>query len=201
MGEILERSRELGLLLNADNVQRNVTFLCHCCACCCHLVSGITESGFPNTIVTSNYLVRVDPEQCNACGLCLRACPIGALGRAGAARQRPVVDDALCLGCGVCVTRCRQGGLRLERRGRRVFLPETTFERVILQRLERGTLQNLLFDDPSRADHRWMRALVGGLLRLGPVRRALVGDLFRSTFLRALGGGAKLAGMAELVEL
>jgi ferredoxin len=199
--DILVRSRELGLLVNADNVQRRVTFMCHCCACCCHLVRGITEFGYPNTIVSSNYLVRSDLERCNACGLCLRACPVGALGEPLGTRQQPTVDESRCLGCGVCVTRCRQAALRLESRTRRVFHPETTFERVILQRLERGTLQHLLFDHPNRVDHRWMRALLGGLLRLGPVRRALVGDLLRSTFLRALAQGAKLAGVGEFVGL
>jgi len=41
------RSRELGLVLNADNVQRNVTFMCHCCGCCCNVLRGISRHGYP----------------------------------------------------------------------------------------------------------------------------------------------------------
>ena len=39
----IARSRDLGLVLNADNVQRNVTFMCHCCGCCCNVLRGISR--------------------------------------------------------------------------------------------------------------------------------------------------------------
>ncbi len=54
----VERSRELGLVMNADNVQRNVTFICHCCGCCCNALAGLTEHGYTAAIVTSSYIAR-----------------------------------------------------------------------------------------------------------------------------------------------
>ncbi len=51
--DTIARSRELGLVLNADNVQRNVTFICHCCKCCCNALKGISKHGFPHTVVTA----------------------------------------------------------------------------------------------------------------------------------------------------
>jgi len=48
----------------------------------------------------------------------------------------------------------------------------TTFERIILQCLERGTLQNQLFDNPASLTHAFARACLGGFLRLTPVKRA-----------------------------
>ena len=60
MLENLARSRELGLVFNADNVQRNITFMCHCCGCCCNVLLGITRHGFPNTVVTSSYIAGSD---------------------------------------------------------------------------------------------------------------------------------------------
>ena len=59
----LARSRELGLVLNADNVQRNVTFMCHCCGCCCNVLRGITCHGYPNAVVTSNYIAEPDTRR------------------------------------------------------------------------------------------------------------------------------------------
>ncbi len=57
------------------------------------------------------------------------------------------------------------------KREQRVIHPESTFERVILQCLEKGTLENQLFADPRRLDQKSLRALLGGFLRLPAVKR------------------------------
>jgi ferredoxin len=200
--EQLDRSREMGLVLNADGVRRDVGFICHCCGCCCNVLLGISRFGYPHAVLTSSFIAEVDDVLCEGCGKCKKACPIQAISlerlpqpRDG--RQvRAKVDGAFCLGCGVCALRCETRALKLRKRERRVIHPETTFERMILQCLEIGNLQNLLFDDPDRVTHRFMRAFVGGVLRLPPVKRALLGDVLRSRFLAALASGAARGGEA-----
>jgi hypothetical protein len=78
----------------------------------------------------------------------------------------------------------------LEKRRQRVFHPEDSFERVILQSLERGTLQNLIFDNPNSRTEHFMRHLLGGFLRLSPVKRALMSETLRSRFLTAFRNAA-----------
>jgi hypothetical protein len=73
--------------------------------------------------------------------------------------------------------------MRLIPREQRVLLPENTVERVVLQALERGTLQNFLFNNPNLASHRFLRAVVGVFLTLPPVKRVMMGNTFRSRFL------------------
>jgi len=67
MLENLARSKEMGLVINADNVKNRATFLCHCCGCCCNLLLGISKFGYPNTLVTSTFIAITNEETCNGC--------------------------------------------------------------------------------------------------------------------------------------
>ena len=201
------RSRELGLVMNADNVQRNLTFICHCCGCCCNALAGLSKFGYANSVITSSYVAVSQDEHCKGCNFCEKACPVNAITMvpdpdpSTERKKKPQVDEDFCLGCGVCVTRCRNGAMGLEERGQRVIPPETTFRRVILSALERGTLQNQLFDNPSSLSQSFLRGLVGGFFKLTPVKRALMSKALRSRFLEAMESGIRRQGRAWATEL
>ena len=183
----LARSREMGLVFCADNVKNDISFICHCCGCCCNALAGLSKFGYPNAVVTSNFIARCESETCAECGDCSKACPINAIEMKP--DGGPEIDSRFCLGCGVCAVKCSNGSMRLVRREKRVLHPEDSFERVILQSLERGTLQNLLFANPQSLSHSFMRAFVGGFLKLPPVKKSLMSDTLRSRFLSAMRKG------------
>jgi len=206
--ERIEASKEASLVLNADNVQKNITFICHCCSCCCNLLAGIKEFGYPNTVVTSNFIAKVDQEKCGGvCGKCAKACAIGAItiepleNPTKRKRANCFINEDICLGCGVCALNCKSGVLKLVKRKKRVLHPETTFERVILQSLERGTLQNLLFANPQSITQDFMRGFVGGFLRLKPVKRALISNTLRSTFLAMIKAGSIVERKGHMINI
>lgn len=207
MADNFARSRELGLVLGADNVQKNVKFVCHCCKCCCGPLLGISKYGYPNAIVTSNYLAEIVDASCTGCGKCATACPIDAIAMSAAAnpdkkrKKDARVNTSICIGCGVCALKCPAKACVLARREQRVIHPETTFERLMLQCLEKGTLQNQIFASPKSINEKFLSAFIGGFLRLTPVKKALLSDTLRSRFLAAMKAGVVRQGKGWLTEV
>ncbi len=112
------------------------------------------------------------------CNSCRAICP--------GAKHTARVDEKMCLGCGVCVRNCPAGSLHLESRPERVLTPLDTTHRTIVMAIERGTLPELIFDNHVLFSHRALAAVLGVILRLSPVKKAMASHQLRSRYLEAL---------------
>ena len=110
---ILKQADEEGLVHICDNYQGSVSTICNCCSCCCAFMQAKRIGGL-DSFSPSNYVARVDADECVGCGTCEERCPMDAteVGDDGIS----VVDEELCIGCGVCVPGCDTGAVLLVRR-------------------------------------------------------------------------------------
>ena len=81
---------------------------------------------------------------------------------------------------------CEKGGLKLADRPQRVITPETAAHRYVAMAVERGKLQNLIWDEHALWSHRAMAAVFGAILKLPPLKRALASEQVRSRYLNRL---------------
>ncbi len=197
--DILEEAREAHLVQVADNVQRNVSFICNCCGCCCGMLTAMQTFNMPNAVVTSNYIMQVEEDACKGCTKCEKVCPIGAIQMvevddpereaAGKKKRKIAVrDEELCIGCGVCVPVCKFEALSMKARPQRIRTPENVFDRVATMAIERGKLGNLIFDDPDKLSHRALGRILSLIEKMPPYKALMAIEPLKSKFLKTMLG-------------
>ena len=201
--DALERSYDHNLVQIGENVRENPAFICNCCGCCCEALQAARRFSPMQPVATTNYIPTVKEETCVGCGKCEKACPIFAISvkemameaasesssesqGAGKKKKKAVVDTEICLGCGVCARNCPTKAIELQRRPVQVITPVNSTHRFVLQAIEKGTLQNLIFDNQAFANHRAMAAVFSTILQLPPLKQALASKQFKSIYLDKL---------------
>ena len=195
--EILEMSYGYNLVQMGENVRERPAFMCNCCGCCCEALEAVRRFAPMQPIATTNYLPKINPDECVSCGKCEKVCPILAISmqerEASVDKKKPVIDETICLGCGVCARNCPKKAITLQRRPVEVITPVNSTHRFVLQAIEKGTLQNLVFDNQAFANHRAMAAVFGTILRLPPLKQAMASRQFKSVYLDHLLAAQKKA--------
>lgn len=190
--DLLQQAYEKNLVQFGENVRQGVNFICNCCGCCCEAMIAARKFGILHPIHTSNFLPVIDEVQCNGCGKCVSACPVEAMTLVSANDpNHPKIKKAklnaeICLGCGVCVRNCSKNSLSLKERPQRVITPVNSTHRVVVMAIERGMLQNLIFDNRVLWNHRALAAVLGVILRLPPIKQTLASQQIKSHYLEAL---------------
>jgi formate hydrogenlyase subunit 6/NADH:ubiquinone oxidoreductase subunit I len=148
--------------------------------------------GLMHPVHTTRLIPEPVAANCSGCGKCVAACPVEAMTLVSAhdpgtpARKQARLDARICLGCGVCADVCARDGIRMRSRPERVITPLDSMHRTVRMAIERGKLQNLIFDNHALRSHRVMAAVLGAVLRLPPVKRSLARRQLRSRYLDGL---------------
>ena len=190
--ELLDEAYKHNLVQFGENVRERINFICNCCGCCCEAMIAARKFAFLNPVHTTNFLPVISESDCNGCGKCVTVCPVQAMTLVSANNpEQPnlkvaKLQEDRCLGCGICVRACSNGFIHLKTRSVRVITPLNGTHRAVVMAIERGKLQNLIFDNQVLWSHRAMAAVLGVILKLPPINQALASQQVKSRYLEAL---------------
>jgi ferredoxin len=148
--------------------------------------------GILHPVHTTNFIPQVQDEACKGCPICVGVCPVEAMTLVSAndprhpKKKKARVHEEICLGCGVCARVCPVDCISLRSRAKRVITPLNTSHRVVLMAIERGKLQNFIFDNQVLKSHRALAAVLGVILKLPPIKQAMASQQMKSSYLDAL---------------
>ena len=190
--ELLSKAYEHNLVQFGENVREGVNFICNCCGCCCEALIAARKFGHLHPVHTTNFLPVIEEETCNGCNRCAEICPVEAMSMVSAndpAKPRKKVarlNVDVCLGCGICANVCKPSAIHLEERQQRVITPLNSVHRVVVMAVERGNLQDLIFDNRLLVSHRALAALFGAILKLPPLKQVMASKQVKSRYLEYL---------------
>jgi formate hydrogenlyase subunit 6/NADH:ubiquinone oxidoreductase subunit I len=190
--ELLETAYSHNLVQFGDNVREDVSFICNCCGCCCEAMTTTRKFAILQPVHTTNFIPKIQDEVCTGCIKCVTVCPVEAMSLVSAndphhpKKKKARVNEKICLGCGICARVCPENCIGLESRDQRVITPLNTAHRVVVMAIEKGKLQELIFDNQALESHRAMAAVLGVILKLPPIKQAMASQQMKSIYLEAL---------------
>lgn len=191
--ELLHKACEYNLVQCGENVRNKVSFICNCCGCCCEAMVAAKKFGMLHPVQTTSYIPKIDEEKCTRCGKCIKACPIEAIEWVSNNKEtddksgkKVKINKEICLGCGVCVRRCPNNSIVLEKREEQIITPVNSVHRIVLMAIEKGKLQELIFDNQAFASHRAMAAVLSVILKLPPLKKMMASKQMKSIYLDKL---------------
>lgn len=177
--ELLYQAYENNLVQCGENMKKDVSFICNCCGCCCEALLAQKRFGNLHPVETTKFIAKIN-DDCINCGRCVEVCPIDAI---EIVENKTKVISDLCLGCGVCVRNCNFNSIDFNLREKKIITPENSVHRSVLLAIDKGKLQNLIFDNNALYSYRAMAAILSSILKLSPIKRALATEQMKSIYL------------------
>jgi len=189
--DLLHQAYQYNLVQCGENVRNKVSFICNCCGCCCEAMIAAKKFGMLHPVQTTSFIPKINTEKCTGCGKCLKVCPINAIDWELANNENETdkkvrINQEICLGCGICVRECPNQSITLEKRKEEIITPVNSVHRIVLMAIEKGKLQELIFDNQALASHRAMAAVLSAILKLSPVKRLMASQQMKSIYLDKL---------------
>ncbi|MGB3365848.1 MAG: 4Fe-4S binding protein [Acidaminobacteraceae bacterium] len=181
--ELLHKAYENNLVQCGENLKKGISFICNCCGCCCEALLAARRFGNLHPVETTQFLAKVDYDKCINCGKCVKVCPVEAISQN---ENNVDIMNELCLGCGICLRNCPSNAMKFKKRDMKIITPENSVHRAVLMAVEKGKLQNLIFDNNALYSHRAMAAILSSILKLSPIKRVMATDQMKSVYLLKL---------------
>ncbi|MDP2425956.1 MAG: 4Fe-4S binding protein [bacterium] len=186
--DLLEVAKQHNLVQFGDNVQKKVAFICNCCSCCCEALVAARKVGPSLAINSSGFICNIIEENCVGCQKCMEVCPVEAISMiskntTNKKQKIAKLQSENCIGCGVCARVCKFDAIEMNPRQQKVFTPVDMAHRVVLEAIETGKLQNLIFDNQAHFRHRALAAILGVILKLPPIKQIMASEQVKSKYL------------------
>ncbi|MDD5168060.1 MAG: 4Fe-4S dicluster domain-containing protein [Syntrophales bacterium] len=190
--DLLNIAYDRNLVQFGSNVREKVNFICNCCGCCCEAMIAAKRFGLLHPVHTTNFIPEIQGKDCAGCGECVNVCPVEAMSLVSSndpgkpKKKKPRLRKEICLGCGLCVRACKEEHIVLKSRPRRVITPLNSVHQAVVMAIERGKLQNLIFDNRALFSHKAMAAILGVIFKLPPLKMIMAGRQMKSRYLEAM---------------
>jgi len=190
--DLLQQAYDNNLVQFGENVREHVNFICNCCGCCCEAMIAARRFAIMNPVHTTNFIPVLKEDNCNGCGKCVDVCPVEAMTLVSSndphkpKSKKAYLNEDICLGCGLCVKACTKEAISLKSREKRVITPMDGTHKAVVMAIERGKLQNLIFDNQVLWSHRALAGVLGVIVNLPPVKQVLANRQVKSRYLEKL---------------